>query len=116
MNILITNIFIVKYTGSEVYVRELAIELQQRGHNVEIFTFFTGKLAEELEEKGIPVVTNLKSLKLVPDIIHAHHNITAIDAIAYFRSTPLIYFIHDRTTIFDIPYRHRNILQYVAVD
>jgi hypothetical protein len=116
MNILITNIVISKYTGTETYVKELAIELINRGHSVEIFTFFIGELAEELIEKGINVTSNLKQLKLTPDLIHAHHNITTLKALSVFKFTPIVYFIHDRTSVFDYPFRHENILQYVAVD
>lgn len=116
MKILITNLFIAKYTGTETYVRELAIELKKKGHKVEIFTFFMGELAEELLKKGIHVTTDLKKITFIPDIIHAHHNIVTMDVLSYFKRTPAIYFIHDRTTDFDIPYLHKNILQYVAVD
>ncbi|WP_316635397.1 glycosyltransferase [uncultured Flavobacterium sp.] len=116
MNVLITNIAISEYTGTETYVKELAIELVNRGHLVEIFTLRMGNLSKELIEKGINVTSNLKKLKLIPDIIHAHHNITALKAISFFKFTPVVYFIHDRTFIFDHPYIHKNILRYVAVD
>lgn len=116
MNVLITNINIAEYTGTEVYVKELAIELINRGNLVEIFTFRMGDLSQELIEKGINVTTSLKQLKLIPDIIHAHHNITALKAISFFKFTPVVYFIHDRTSVFDHPYQHKNILRYVAVD
>jgi hypothetical protein len=116
MNVLITNIAISQYTGTETYVKELAIELINRGHSVEIFTFFVGELAKELIDKGINVTLNLKHLKLTPDIIHAHHNITTLKALSFFKNTPVIYFIHDRTYEFDYPIRHKNILQYIAVD
>lgn len=116
MNVLITNIAISEYTGTETYVKELAIELINRGHSVEIFTYFMGELAKELIEKGINVTSNLKQLKLTPDIIHAHHNITTLTVLNFFKFTPVVYFIHDRTTAFDYPFRHENILKYVAVD
>ncbi|OXG03076.1 Glycosyltransferase Family 4 [Flavobacterium araucananum] len=116
MNVLITNIHIAEYTGTETYVKELAIELINRGNLVEIFTLRMGDLSQELIEKGINVTNNLKKLKLTPDIIHAHHNITALKAIKFFKFTPVVYFIHDRTSVFDNPYQHKNILRYIAVD
>ena len=116
MNVLITNIAISQYTGTETYVKELAIELMYRGHSVEIFTFFMGELAQELIETGINVTSDLKQLKLTPDIIHAHHNITILKTIKVFKLTPIVFFIHDRTSVFDFPFKHKNILQYVAVD
>lgn len=116
MNILITNLAISGYTGTETYVKELAIELTNRGHFVEIFTLIRGELAQELIEKKINVTSNLKDLKSSPDIIHAHHNITTLKVLNYFKSTPAVYFIHDRTSVFDNPFQHENILKYVAVD
>lgn len=116
MNILITNIVVFENTGTETYVKELAIELINRGHAVEIFTLVKGALANELIEKGINVTSNLKQLKLIPDIIHAHQNITTLKALSFFKFTPAVYFIHDRTSAFDHPFRHANILKYVAVD
>lgn len=116
MNVLITNIVVFENTGTETYVKELAIELINRGYSVEIFTMFKGALSEELIKKGINVVSDLKQLKLKPDIIHAHHNITTLKALSLFKLTPVVYFIHDRTSVFDHPFRHKNILKYVAVD
>ncbi|HEU4788869.1 MAG TPA: glycosyltransferase family 4 protein, partial [Flavobacterium sp.] len=94
MNILITNIVVFENTGTETYIKELAIELMSRGHAVEIFTLVKGALANELIEKGINVTSNLKQLKLIPDIIHAHHNITTLKVLSFFKFTPVVYFIH----------------------
>jgi hypothetical protein len=116
MNVLITNIVISEYTGTETYVKELTMELMNRGHSVEIFTLVKGALAKELIEKGINVTSNLNQLKFIPDIIHAHHNITTLKVLSFFKFTPAVYFIHDRTSAFDHPFRHKNILQYIAVD
>ncbi|WP_394773706.1 hypothetical protein [Flavobacterium sp.] len=116
MNILITNITISEYTGTETYVKELAIELINRGNLVEIFALIMGDLSQELIEKGINVTSNLKQLKLIPDIIHAHHNINTLKVINFFKFTPVVFFIHDRTSVFDHPLKHKNILKYVAVD
>ena len=116
MNILITNFFINSPTGTETYVYELAIELHNRGHHVEIFTLSMGDLAKSLIENGIHVCTDLKKLKKKPDCIHAHHNIVTLKAAHFFKKTPIVYFIHDRTHFLDYPFKHPNILQYVAVD
>lgn len=116
MNILITNFFISLPSGTETYVSELAIELHNRGHHVEIFTLSMGDLARSLIEKGIHVCTDLKKIKKKPDCIHAHHNIVTLKAAHFFKKTPIVYFIHDRTHSLDYPFKHANILQYVAVD
>lgn len=116
MNILITNFFITSPSGTETYVQELAIELQSRGHHVEIFTLLKGDLATTLIEKGINVCSDLKKIKEIPDCIHVHHNLLALKVVRFFKTTPIVYFIHDRTSSLDYPFRHTNILQYVAVD
>lgn len=116
MNILITNFVLNKPSGTETYVHDLAIELYKRGHHVEIFTYIMGDLAETLLKQGIHVCTDLKKIKKKPDCIHAHHNITAIKAARFFKKTPILFFIHDRTNVMDYPFKHPNILQYVAVD
>jgi hypothetical protein len=116
MKILITNWVILNNSGTELYVKELAIELKKRGHDIEIFTRFKGKLADELNHQNINVVTNLSLLKNKPDIIHAHHNILASKVASYFKKTPIVLFIHDRTSYLDYPLIHKNIMRYVAVD
>ena len=116
MNILITNFFLNAPSGTETYVYELAIALHNRGHHVEIYTLNKGELAQSLVEKGIPVCTNLKKIQKRPDCIHGHHNIVTLKAANFFKQTPIVYFIHDRTHFLDYPFKHSNILQYVAVD
>lgn len=116
MNILITNFSIKDATGTETYVKELALELYNRGNHVEIFTLIMGDLATSLIKLGIPVCTNLKKIKKTPDCIHAHHNILTLKVANFFKKTPIVYFIHDRTHFLDFPFKHPNILQYIAVD
>lgn len=116
MNILITNIFLSNNSGTELYTKELALGLKRLGHQVEIYTFFPGRLSADLIANNINVVDDLRNIKIKPDIIHAHHNLLAIKALAFFRNTPAILFIHDRTSNFDHPYKHKNIIKYLAVD
>jgi len=116
MNILITNLILTGNTGTEMYVIELAVELKKRGHSVEVFTLNIGKSADLLRSHDINIVNRLKSLKKKPDIIHAHHNIVTALAASYFRNTPIVFFVHDRTACHDYPFTHRNIIKYLAVD
>ena len=116
MNILITNLAIAKNSGTELYVKELAIELKFRGHNIEIYSFFLGNLSNELTHQNINVVSDLSLLKNKPDIIHSHHNILTFKVVSYFKTTPVVFFIHDRTAPTDYPFLHENIIKYIAVD
>ncbi len=116
MNILITNIQLTVPGGTVSYVSDLALGLQQKGFSVEIFTYRIGRMGKLLQAAGINVVTELKDLKNEPDLIHAHHHPTAMDALLQFTNTPVIFLLHDSTSPFDHPLKHRRILCHVAVD
>ena len=116
MNILITNIWLVNYAGTEVYVRDLAIALKNRGIHVEVYSPDLGTVAAEIREAGILVTDSTEELVNKPDLIHAHHFIPTMDVIVRFPDTGVIYFLHDRTNIVDTPPKHRNIVKYMAVD
>lgn len=116
MNILITNIELSKPTGTVTYVSDLAVALQLRGHNVEVFTYRIGSIGLLLKKQGINVVTRLNKLTNSPDIIHGHHHPTTFEVIQKFKNAPAIFFLHDRTSPLDHPPKSRQILKYVAVD
>lgn len=116
MKILITNIWISMYSGTEVSVRDLSVALHRKGHHVEVFSPILGKVAEEIREAGIHITDQREKLREKPDIIHAKHYIPAMEAIAMFPDVPVIYFLHDRTHIIDSPPPYSGIVKYVAVD
>ncbi|WP_158266967.1 glycosyltransferase [Chitinophaga niastensis] len=103
-------------SGTVAYVYELAIGLKAQGYNVEVYTYKAGKTAKDLRAKGINVTTDLKQLRNIPNIIHAHHNLTTIDVLRRFKNVPVIYFMHDRVSPYDIPIISNQILKYIAVD
>ncbi len=116
MNILLTNIWIAKYSGTEVYIRDLAIELKKKGFGVEIFSPILGKLAQEIRQAGIHITDDTRKIKDTPDLIHAHQYLPSMEVICRFPETPLVYFLHDRTYFGDVPPAYSKILKYVAVD
>jgi len=116
MNILITNIWLSYYSGTEVSVRDLSIALHRTGHHVEVFSPLLGKVSEEIRKAGIHITDNREELREKPDIIHAKHYIPVMEVLAQFPDVPLIYFLHDRTHIIDNPPRYSGIVKYVAVD
>lgn len=116
MNVLITNIWLRNYAGTEVFVRDLAIALNRRGIHVEVYSPELGKAAEDIHQAGIPIVNDPLALKKTPDIIHAHHFVPTMDALTRFPNTPALYFLHDRTHPADTPPRFSRIMHYVAVD
>ncbi|MHA4808864.1 glycosyltransferase family protein [Flavitalea flava] len=116
MNILITNIELGHRSGTVVYVFELAIGLKEKGYNVEVYTRKIGETAMDLIKEGIQVTDDPGQLINIPDIIHAHHNLTSIDVLKRFKDVPVLFFLHDRLYFYDIPVKNPRILKYIAVD
>lgn len=116
MNILLTNIWMIHYSGTETYTRDLSLELAGNGHRVAVYTLWIGQSGKDLQQQGILVTDDLSAIPFQPDIIHAHHNITTLRAIRKFPGVPVLYLLHDSSSPFDRAPLHRNILQYAAVD
>lgn len=55
MKILLGTHHLEVRAGSELFTAELASAFQARGHEVAVFTFFKGALADEITGRGIPV-------------------------------------------------------------
>ena len=99
--------------GASLYVRDVALELQRKGHRPVVFSPELGELAAELRQATIPVVSRLEDLAEEPDVIHGQHHLTAMKAMLHFSHTPGIFICHGWT---DTPIRFPRIFQYVAVD
>ena len=80
----ITNAFIKDWSGSELYIRDLAIELIKRGYKPIVYSPRLGKLAEAFQSKSIPVVSDLNSIRVMPDIIHGQHHLETMTALSRF--------------------------------
>ena len=115
MRILITNIEMAAYSGTVIVVRDFALILRRRGHSVAVYTTLLGHPASDLVAQGIEVVDDIERLSSPPDVIHGHHNIPAVIAMARFRRCPAIWFCHSSRD-FDEPLRLGQIHRYVAVD
>jgi len=115
LHVIITNAFIENWSGSELYVRDLATELIKRGHTPIIYSPHLGKLAEELRAKSIPVVKELNSIGAEPDLIHGQHHLETMTALSHFPSTPAVFFCHGWLPWEETPPIHPRIIQYVTV-
>lgn len=115
MRVLVTNVEMQDYSGTTLYVKELAMGLKNAGILVEVFTFRIGTVGQELLDAGIRVSTDVKKLA-VPDVIHVHHNVTAWPVLHHFKKAPVIFWIHSRLSPLDLPPKHKNIMAYLAVD
>lgn len=116
MRILITNSAVASRSGTELYVRDLARGLLERGHAPVVYTPRAGALARELRDETVPVTDRPDTITAPPDIIHGHHNLETMTALLRFRRTPAVFVVHDNLARTDVPPRFPRILRYVAVD
>lgn len=116
LKILIANATLATLTGTETYVRDLALGLLRKGHTPIVYAPELGPIAHELRRCTVPVVDNLNRVGTVPDIIHGNHNTELITALLHFETVPSVFFCHSWTDWISAPPLHPRILAYVAVD
>jgi hypothetical protein len=116
MKVLITNLMLEGWTGTELFVRDVARGLLKAGHRPVLYSPRLGRLAAEIRKETIPVVDDLSQLATPPDIIHGQHVNETLTALLHFAQAPAVYFCHDWYFADDYPPRFPRILRYVAVD
>ena len=116
LKVLIANATLATLTGTETYVRDLALGLLHQGHTPIVYAPDLGPIAQELHRRTVPVVDNLNRVGTVPDIIHGNHNTELITALLHFETVPSVFFCHSWTDWISAPPLHPRILAYVAVD
>lgn len=116
LRILITNNTLAGRAGSELYVRDLALALMKRGHFPIAYSTELGDVAEELRRATIPVIDDLATLTVPPDVIHGQHHLETTTAALYFPQTPVMYICHGWLPWEELPPILPSISRYVAVD
>ena len=116
MRILLTNNTLSARAGSEMYVYDVACQLKRLGHQPVAYSPDLGEVAELLRAAGVPVVSRLTGLDFRPDVIHGHHHVETMTALACFPGVPAVSFCHGSTPWQEMPPRFPRILRYVAVD
>jgi len=116
LEILITNNTLADRAGTELYVRDVAISLKNRGHKPVAYSQILGEVADEIRAAEIPVVDDLKKLTKVPDLIHGHHNLETMTALLHFPNSPGIFYCHGYVPWQEQPPVFPRILRYIAVD
>jgi hypothetical protein len=115
LKVLITNFRLDTSTGTELYVRDIALALLERGHKPIIYSPLPGKLAESLRDK-VQVLDHLDRECPKPDVIHAQHLKESMVALLSFPGVPAVYFCHDTFSRADTPPNFPRVRRYVAVD
>jgi hypothetical protein len=116
VKVLITNAQLGPYCGTEVVVRDLALELRRQGHQPMVYSPRLGAAAEEIRSAGIEVQNQVANLSATPDIIHGHHHPVMMQALLQFSSTPAIHVCHGAFGFMEAPFYFPRILRYMAVD
>jgi Glycosyltransferase Family 4 len=116
MKILIANATLATRTGTETYVRDLALGLLRRGHEPLVYAPQLGEIARELQSASVTVVDDLRNVSMTPDVIHANHNTELMTALLYFPDVPAVFFCHSATDWNSSPPAHPRIVGHVAVD
>lgn len=116
MRVLLTNNTLGARAGTEMYLCDVARELQRLGHEPAAYSPCLGVVADFLRAAGIPVVADLAALPFRPDVIHGHHHIETITALASLPGVPAVYFCHGAKPWEEMPPVFPRILRYVAVD
>ncbi|MFL6230748.1 MAG: glycosyltransferase [Pyrinomonadaceae bacterium] len=116
LRVLITNHGMEQRAGTELYVRDLALGLLERGHTPVVYTARVGEAARELRRATIPVVDDLEMLASPPDLIHGQHHVETMTALLHFANVPAVFFCHGWAPWVETPPRFPRILRYVAVD
>lgn len=115
MRILLTNQAFDQPAGTELYVRDVALELKRRGHAPCVYSPRPGALAEELRSHGVSVYGSAAEVEGRPEVIHGHHHLETLTALLRFADTPAVGFCHGLKPWQEAPLKHPRVLQYVAV-
>jgi len=116
MRVLITNWMLVGRSGTETFVRDLALGLLRTGHAPAVFSPRLGPIAAEIHAAGIPVGDDLSALAEPPDVIHGHHNLATVIALLHLPRTPAVFVCHDALAWHDAAPAHPRVLRAVGVD
>src|ERR1035437_2656894 len=112
LTVLLTNLCMDWPSGTVVYTRDLALELQRLGHRPIVYTWLKGRAARELEAAGVQVVSDLWRIHARPDVIHGHHRPLVRGALLRFPGVPAAGFCHNARAAWDAHrpgWRARNV-------
>ncbi|MCB1498070.1 MAG: glycosyltransferase [Bauldia sp.] len=113
MQVLITNDRLDQRVAANLFVRDLARALQERGHFVFGYGSDPRQQRRLLDIDPIPVVADLGKLSVRPDILHARHHLDAMSALVARPDLPAVFQCDASARLGPLP-RHPRIFRYVA--
>jgi GT2 family glycosyltransferase len=117
IKVLIGCYFFKDYTGSEMYVFELAKNLLKLDCDVSIISSISdGPLTKRAMDLGIKIYTfqNIP-VNINYDIIHTQHHPITVELDKYFPNTKKITTIHSEVIEIENPYMCLNVKKYIAI-
>lgn len=114
--VLIATYSATSHSGTDLYTRDLALALLRRGWQPVVYATVLGSVAEELRQATIPVTNDITLIAATPDVIHGHHHLETLTALARFPGVPALFVCHDGVTWHSTPPRTPRIGAYAAVD
>jgi hypothetical protein len=102
-------------SGGEVNVRDWALGLRSRGHDVTIYTPMPGRLAEDIRAAGVPVVRDPSLMGDAPDIMFGSGINDALAVITRFPKVPVIQITQQWDSWAAFPCPLPQVMFYVAV-
>jgi glycosyltransferase involved in cell wall biosynthesis len=111
-----TNCWLVNRAGSELYVRDVALGLQRRGHEPVVWSPVLGPMAAEIRAAGVQVIDDLGAPTPEPDLLHCQHHDETLAALARFPDRPGLFVQHGATSWQEEAPLHPRLLRHVAVD
>lgn len=114
--ILITNMQLTEGTGTEQVTRDLAIGFGKRGHTVAVYSPKLGSFADRMRADGLHLVDRPAAIGWTPDVIHGHHHLETMAALAAYPDSRGVFVCHDGRQWADYPPSHPQVIRYVAVD
>jgi hypothetical protein len=116
MRILVTNNSFDLRSGTELFCRDIALELTRRGHQVALYSSRNGSSGQDFRQLGLRVISDLTDLEFVPQIIHGQHHLDAMTALLRFPRTPALLACHGASDWLEQPINFPSIQRYIAVD
>jgi hypothetical protein len=116
MRLLFTNNTLKHFAGTELSLRDAALEMQKRGHTVGAFSTQLGAVGDFLRENGVSVVGELSELPWEPEVIHGQHEWETSMAALSWPEVPVISFCRGSKPWQEAPCLAPNVVRYVAVD
>ncbi len=116
MKILLGMCIMATRTGAEWFVRDVALDLNRRGHSVAVYAPIMGDMVDELRAVSIACITDLEAMSGPPDVIVGNTRTETVLCLARFPGVPAISICHDRGAEHGRPPIFSRIRAYVAVD